>query len=85
MEHAKFTIQIRQEALSTGEDVYVALCLELDVASQGTTIKQAKANVMDAIESFFEIASAAEIEPRLSSGCQSVFLRQPFRCLAVPA
>ena len=65
MEHAKFTIQIRREALSTGEDVYVALCLELDVASQGTTIKQARANVMNAIESFCEVASAAEIEQRL--------------------
>ena len=65
MEHAEFTIQIRQEALSTGEDIYVALCLELDIASQGVTIEQAKANVTDAIESFFEVASASEIEQRL--------------------
>lgn len=64
MEQAKFTIQIRREALSTGEDVYVALCLELDIASQGTTIEQAKANVAGAIESFFEVASSSEIERR---------------------
>lgn len=65
MEHAKFTIQIRQEALSTGEDIYVALCLELDIASQGASVEQAKANAVDAIESFFEVASPSEIEQRL--------------------
>jgi len=65
MEHAEFTIQIRREALSTGEDIYVALCLELDIASQGASIEQAKANVIDAIESFFEVASSSEIEQRL--------------------
>jgi len=37
MEHAEFTIQIRRETLSSGEDVYVALCLELDIVSQGDT------------------------------------------------
>ena len=65
MEHAEFTVQIRRESLSTGEDIYVALCLELDIASQGTSIEQAKANVIDAIESFFEVASPSEIEQRL--------------------
>jgi len=65
MEHADFTIQIRREALSSGEDVYVALCLELDIASQGDTVEQAKANVTDAIEAFFEAASPSEIERRL--------------------
>ena len=65
MEHAEFTIQIRREILSTGEDIYVALCLELDVASQGDTIEQAKSQVTDAIESFFEAASPIEIERRL--------------------
>ncbi len=65
MEHAEFTIQIRREALSSGEDVYVALCLELDIASQGNTVEQAKTNVKDAVESFFEVASPSEIECRL--------------------
>jgi len=65
MEHAEFTIQIRREALSTGEDIYVALCLELDIASQGGSIEQAKANVTDSIESFFEVASPSEIEQRI--------------------
>ena len=66
MEHAEFTIQIRREQLSTGEDIYVALCLELDIASQGDTIEQAKAAVKDAVESFFDVASPAEIEQRLN-------------------
>ncbi len=65
MEHAEFTIQIRREVLSSGEDVYVALCLELDIASQGETVEQAKANVTDAVESFFATASPSEIECRL--------------------
>lgn len=66
MEHAEFTTQIRREALSTGEDVYVALCLDLDIASQRITIEQAKANVADAIEAFFDAASPAETEQRTS-------------------
>jgi len=77
MEHAEFTIQIRREALSTGEDVCVALCLELDIASQGATVEQAKANVADAIEAFFEVASSSEIEQRLpfrSSAHSDLFL-----------
>ena len=65
MEHAEFTIQIRREQLSTGEDIYVALCLELDIAGQGETIEQAKSQVKDAIENFFEAASPSEIERRL--------------------
>ena len=65
MEHAKFTIQTRREGLSSGEDVYVALCLELDIASQGDTVEQAEANVTDAIEAFFDVASPSEIERRL--------------------
>ena len=65
MEHARFTIQTRREVLSSGEDVYVALCLELDIASQGDTVERAEANVKDAIEAFFEVASPSEIERRL--------------------
>lgn len=65
MEHAEFTIQIRREALNSGEDVYVALCLELDIVSQGDTAEQAKVNVTDAVEAFFEVASPSETERRL--------------------
>lgn len=39
-------------------DQYVSLCPELDVASQGSTIEEAKTNLVEAIELFFETASS---------------------------
>jgi len=36
---------------------YVALCPELDIASQGDSIESARANLSEAIELFFESAS----------------------------
>ena len=47
-------------------DVYVAFCPELDVASQGDTIEQARANLIEALELFFETASPEEIKERYS-------------------
>ena len=47
-------------------DGYVALCPELDVASQGDTVEGARANLTEAVELFFETASPAEIAERLS-------------------
>jgi len=44
---------------------YVALCPELDVASQGSTVEQARANLREAVELFFETADASEVERRL--------------------
>lgn len=46
-------------------DGYVALCPELDIASQGDTVAEARANLQEALELFFETASAAEVEQRL--------------------
>ena len=48
-------------------DGFVSLCPEVDVASQGDTIEQARANLVEALELFFETASRAEIEERLHS------------------
>jgi len=45
---------------------FVALCPELDVASQGDTIEQARDNLRVALELFFECASAAEIQERVA-------------------
>jgi len=45
-------------------DGYVALCPEVDVASQGATIDEARRNLGEALELFFEVASPAEIEER---------------------
>ena len=47
-------------------DGYVALCPELDVASQGTTVVEARDNLIEALTLFFETASVGEIEERLT-------------------
>jgi predicted RNase H-like HicB family nuclease len=47
------------------ENEYVALCPELDIASQGLTVEEARANLREALELFFETASPSEIEQRL--------------------
>ena len=58
----QFTAIIERE-----DDGYVASCPELDVASQGDTVSEARANLREAIELFLETASAAEIEQRLGA------------------
>jgi predicted RNase H-like HicB family nuclease len=52
---------------------YVALCPELDIASQGDTIQEARENLREALELFFESASASEIQDRLR---QEVYVTQ---------
>lgn len=47
------------------DNLYVALCPELDIASQGETVEVARANLIEAIELFFEVASPEEINERL--------------------
>ena len=46
---------------------YVSLCPELDIASKGATVDEARSNLKEALELFFEAASATEIERRLCS------------------
>lgn len=52
---------------------YVSLCPELDIASQGDTIEGARDNLKEALELFFETASAEEIQQRLHG---DVFITQ---------
>lgn len=40
---------------------YVSLCPEVDIASQGDTVEQAKNNLIEALGLFFETASASEV------------------------
>jgi predicted RNase H-like HicB family nuclease len=47
------------------ENGYVSLCPELDIASQGNTIEEARQNLREALELFFETASPEEIKDRL--------------------
>jgi predicted RNase H-like HicB family nuclease len=56
----QFTAIIEREG-----DGYVSLCPELDIASQGTTIEEARKNLTEALELFFEHASQSEIKERL--------------------
>ena len=65
METTTLTVLVERERLSDAAGVYVALCLELDLACQGATVEEATENVTDVVKSFFEIASPAEIERRL--------------------
>ncbi len=47
------------------DDGYVALCPQLDIASQGETIQEARDNLREALELFLEVASEQEIKDRL--------------------
>jgi predicted RNase H-like HicB family nuclease len=54
-------------------DGFVAICPEVDVASQGDTIESARDNLREALELFFECASADEVRERLG---EEVFVTQ---------
>lgn len=43
---------------------YVALCPEWDVASQGTTVEEATANLKEAVGLFLECADPVEVQQR---------------------
>lgn len=58
--HKQLTAIIERE-----EGGYVSLCPELDIASQGDTIEEARMNLREALELFFETASPKEIQSRL--------------------
>ena len=55
------------------DDMYVALCPQYDVASQGATIEEARANLIEALTLFFETAGRDEIQRR---GHPAVFVTQ---------
>ena len=54
-------------------DAYVSLCPQLDIASQGETVTEARENLREALELFFETASASEIQNRFH---QEVYVTQ---------
>lgn len=47
------------------DEGYVALCPELDIASQGSTVEEARANLIEALQLFFEAADPSEVARRL--------------------
>ena len=56
----QFTAVIERE-----ENGFAALCPELDVASQGDTVDQARSNLREAVELFLECAAPEELRGRL--------------------
>ncbi len=58
--HKQITAIIERE-----NDGYVSLCPERDIASQGNTIEEARENLREALELFFETASPEEVKTRL--------------------
>lgn len=72
--NAKFTAIIEREG-----DGFVSLCPELDVASQGDTIVEARDNFAEAIGLLLEVAPVEELERRPRS---EVFVTQVLVALA---
>ena len=56
----QFTAIIEREG-----DGYVSLCPDLDIASQGSTIEEARKNLAEALELFLEHAPESEIKERI--------------------
>ena len=52
---------------------YVALCPEVDVASQGETVADASDNLAEAVALFLETAPPSEIDRRL---CGEIYVTQ---------
>lgn len=48
-------------------DAYVSLCPQIDIASQGYSVEEARKNLVEAIELFFELASPQEVMQRMYS------------------
>jgi len=66
--------QMRFTAIIEREDEgFVSLCPELDIASQGSSVEEAQANLVEALSLFFETADASEVARRFHS---EVFVTQ---------
>ena len=55
------------------DDAFVSLCPELDIASQGSSVEEAKANLVEALTLFFETAEPSEVARRFHS---DIFITQ---------
>jgi predicted RNase H-like HicB family nuclease len=49
------------------DDGFVSICPGLDVASQGASIEEARANLVEALSLFFETADPSEVARRFRS------------------
>ena len=48
-------------------DSFVSLCPELDIASAGASIEEARTNLVEALTLFFEVADDSEVKRRFHS------------------
>ena len=46
---------------------FVSLCPQIDIASQGDSVEEARKNLVEAVELFFEMASPQELLTRVYS------------------
>jgi len=53
-------------------DEYVTTCSELDIVSQGRTVEEARLNLVEAVEGFFEVASPSEVRRRWKTETREV-------------
>ena len=58
------TIRTLTAVITRDGEWYVALCPELDIASEGSSVEEARLDLAEALTHFFEEASAEEIERR---------------------
>ena len=56
----QITINIERE-----DDGYISHCPELDIASQGDSAEEARSNLREAVELFYEMALPQETKTRL--------------------
>ncbi len=53
------------------EEQYVAFCTELDIASQGDTVEEARLNLIESFDGFYEVADPSEVESRRETAIAS--------------
>lgn len=64
-------------------DGFVATCPQVDVVSQGKTVEEARLNLLEAVEGFFEAASPSEIQRRLKVETYVVPILPTIRALPI--
>ena len=59
-QHLELTALVEREG-----DGFVSRCPELDIASQGDSVEEARANLIEAVELFLDAAESSEVTRRL--------------------
>ena len=68
----RFTVIVEREG-----DGYASLCPEVDVASQGRTVSEARANLKEALTLFLETAPAEETDRRMRGEVHVTRIKAP--------